>query len=359
MTRRHAVRISLRKTAVSSILLGSTALGAGGLGCQTEPDRDLGWTVDSRGLEVRTDEPTEPFAAPVAEFAGRWIGTADDPLAVGGPGSAYAFPSGATTFVLDLTALDEPPGFDFPLLQGTLTFGAGAPPPPPTDPAVGYPVGVDYERLSYFGQGPLNSNDYHGPLPPTEGFAHTVEQVITGINLAEFAGSELTGVADGVVVLGYNTQEVLQPWCELQIPQPNSLGGYSCVGGGARVETDGGCERVVDNLDQLFAGVDLETTSPEEIEALLAQRQILEQEELDCDKLFLCETYRCECDAESCRANLDGLVEAGIPMTIGSSATLALRRTGDTLTGVFAGAVFENPRHLPVPIGTVTFVRAD
>jgi len=38
---------------------------------------------------------------------------------------------------------------------------------------------------------------------------------------------------------------------------------------------------------------------------------------------------------------------------------LMLRRTGDTLTGVFTQTVFLNERPLPVPLGSVYFTRLE
>ncbi|MEY2935762.1 MAG: hypothetical protein RL033_6511, partial [Pseudomonadota bacterium] len=189
------------------------ALGGALLACQTEPERDLGWTLESRGQQVQDPEPTAAFTTPREDFAGRWVGTAEDPLALGGPGEVYTFPSGSTAIVLDLQLdpAEEPTGlFGSVALKGTVTFGGGPPPAPPTDGSLGYPLGVSYENLSYYGEGPLSAASYTGPLPPVEGFAYTLSDVLDIPLVAEFAGE--TGATDGVLTYELNTQEVLQPW---------------------------------------------------------------------------------------------------------------------------------------------------
>jgi hypothetical protein len=75
--------------------------------CETEPARNLGQTVDGRSLAVTATPQGEPFGVPLADFAGRWLGSASDPLALGGERAAYVFPSGATSIVLDLPTTER------------------------------------------------------------------------------------------------------------------------------------------------------------------------------------------------------------------------------------------------------------
>jgi hypothetical protein len=333
------------------------------IGCQTPAERDLGWTLDTReaNVEASDEAPTEPFGTPIQDFVGHWIGTAHDPLAFGADDRAYAFASGSTSIVLDLSLSAPNPEGGFPSVAGRLSFGTGAPPAAPTDPNVGYPSDASYASMSYFGQGPLNAALYHGPLPPYEGFEYSVSQLWNGVNIVDRDNVGLGGlgnVADGVLSLRYDTQELLDPWCRLQEPISDRVGGFSCMGPGVRIETeDGRCLRQVDNFSQLVAGIDVSTLSPDEWDALVAQIVVEETEEVDCNKLFLCSTSRCECDETSCSANfLDQSVQRrGVNMSMGSSAQLTLRRTGDTLIGVFGNAVFSNERGLNAPIGAVTF----
>jgi hypothetical protein len=79
----------LPRWAVSAALLGAAA------GCRLEPGRDLGRTLDEQSLPVVATPPRDtPFGVPASEFAGRWIGTAEDPLALGGERGAYVFAIG-------------------------------------------------------------------------------------------------------------------------------------------------------------------------------------------------------------------------------------------------------------------------
>jgi hypothetical protein len=350
----------------SSRLSAQIALALGGayaaVGCQTASDRDLGWTLDTREANVQASDeaPTEPFGTPIQGFVGRWVGTAHDPLALGAEDGAYAFASGSTSIVLDLSLSAPNPEGGFPSVAGRLSFGTGAPPAAPTDPNVGYPGDVSYAAMSYFGQGPLNAAHYFGPLPPYEGFDYSVSQLWNGVNIVDrdVAGlGSLGNVADGVLSLRYDTQELLDPWCRLQDPISDRVGGFSCMGPGVRIETnDGRCLRQVDNFSQLVAGIDVSTLSAAEWDALVDQIVVEETEEVDCNKLFLCSTARCECDETSCSANLlDQSVPGRVNLSVGSAAQLTLRRTGNTLTGVFGNAVFSNERGLNAPIGAVTF----
>jgi hypothetical protein len=296
---------------------------AGLIACQTQPDRDLGDTPAHRALNT-TSEPTERFGGSPLDFVGRWVGVAEEPLALGGVNDTYRFPSGSSEITLEIP--DEE--FEIGDLRGTLVFGSGLVPPP--DPDLGFPSDVDYYRdLDYFGSG-----RYQGPLPPYEGFAYEVAEIFErGMTTLDDERNPI--VADGVLHLGFNTSELLAPWCELQQPQPTGDGGFSCVKGIGR-GTEG------DLCIVGFSGL-----TPEEEAAVVAMGVSLDDELVDCNKRYLCNREVCECSETGCR-------EGG-----GSGGQLSLRRVGDTLTGIFSGTVFVNARKLPVPLGTVRFTRAD
>jgi len=331
----------------TAVLLGCTGFGLAS-GCQTEPDRNLG--VTNRGQDVSRDdaEPTDPISGAVEDFAGQWIGTAEDPLALDGPDDTYRFPSGSSVIRIEL----ELSGGERPLSEsigGRIIFGGGDPPAPPTDPDAGYPVGVDYRKLSYFNQDPLTATNYRGPLPPQEGFAFSLRQPLDRSLFNDQLDTRV--VPDGVLTLGYDPLTVLDPWCRLQTPVPDGQGGFSCVGDGSYHYTDGdaNCSRTLDNSEEVFGALsieELQALSPEEQQALEERVMIVEREELDCNRLYLCVTDRCQCTESGCRGS-------------GPDATLSLRRTGDTLSGVFSDAAFENARHRNIPLGRVIFTRAE
>jgi hypothetical protein len=324
-------------------------------GCQTEPGRELGQALDERLLPVVAEVPSEaPFGVPASEFAGRWIGTAEDPLALGGERGAYVFPSGSSAIRLDLEVSGERVH-----VEGHIVFGAGAPPAAPTDPDRGFPTDVSYVGLGYFNVLPGGPTNYHGPLPPHEGFDYRLRDA-----LYESERGPGTDLADGVLRLSYDAQEVLEPWCALQAPQPDGIGGYRCAGGDNHYFEGGQCSVEQNNLDELLAGLsdeEIQTLSAEDWAGIDAQI-VREQQPVDCDKLFLCVTERCACDATSCRANTsDFLGVSGRRPSSSSYAELTLRKTADGvgLIGVFNNAVFANERQLSVPIGVVHFERAD
>jgi hypothetical protein len=113
------------------------------------------------------EPPSAPFGVPAIEFAGRWIGRAEDPLALGGERSAYVFPSGSSEIRMALEVSGERVN-----VEGRIAFGAGSPPPPPTDPDAGFPIDVSYVGLGYFNLLPGGPTQYQGPLPPHEGFEY-------------------------------------------------------------------------------------------------------------------------------------------------------------------------------------------
>lgn len=327
-------------------------LGAVAIGCQMEPSRNLGQTFDEQSQPVVAEPSDVPFGAPASDFAGRWIGRAEDPLALGGERSAYVFPSGSSSIALDLEVGGERVG-----VEGTIVFGSGAPPAPPTDPDLGFPIGVDYTGLGYFNLLPGGPTNYPGPLPPHEGFDYRLLDAL--YESERGTGAEL---ADGVLRLSFDTQEVLEPWCAIETPEPNG-DGFRCAGGDAHYFENGACSVEHNDLAELVAALSdeqLQTMTAEDWLALDA-RVTREREPIDCNKLFLCVTERCVCDESACRANTaDFLGVPGRRPSSPSYAELTLRRTadGNGLVGVFTNAVFANERGLSAPVGVVFFERA-
>jgi hypothetical protein len=203
----------------------------------------------------------------------------------------------------------------------------------------------------------FNASYYLGPLPPLEGFSYRLGEISSAWTKPSFPNVDPgvpTGLADGVLSMAYGPQEYLEPWCEMQEPvvyHNNSKADYSCLEGGPSFTDDGKCSVAIDNSAIVYGSFgpgELEALSPEERAAVNAQIHVISEHEADCDKIFLCLTSHCACDAFSCRANGP------------TSAALTLRRVGDGLVGVLGdGAVFENPRHLLAPIGVVHFVREE
>jgi hypothetical protein len=311
---------------LASLVLSGACLTA----CQTQPDRDLGDSLDERSLELNPPPaPTEPFGISPLDFVGRWEGVAEEPLAFEGVREAYAFPSGSTRFSLEIQTPSSPhrPGE----LHGTLVFGAGSPPPPPVDPALGFPSGFDYSALPYF-----KNRAYEGPLPPFEGYPYEVVDVYSRA-LITFDDADNSLIADGVLHVAFDTAELIAPWCELQQPQPTG-GDMSCVKGNSRFDEDGQCSTG-------FSGL-----TPEQEAEIVAMGVSLLPEPVDCNKLFLCRNV-CECDETKC---FYYPYRAG-----GMRGDLQVRRVGDTLVGVFSQTAFLNERGLAVPLGTVRFTRVE
>ncbi len=319
-------------TAAFPVLVAVALSGAAFCACQTQPDRNLGGSLDERSLDLSPPpEPTEPFGVSPLDFVGRWVGVAEAPLAFGGGSEVYAFPSGSTQLSLELVAPELP---DQPILQGAIVFGSGAP-PPPLDPALGYPSDVDYADLAYFDRDVVMASGHEGPLPPYEGHAYPVRDFVPSSNYDEDeAGGPL--IADGVLNLQFDTGELLAPWCELQTPQPTGTGQWKCVKGNA-----GG----VNDLGECY--VSFSSLSPEQEAEVLESGASLLPEAVDCNKMFLCKIEACACTDSAC----------AVPNRRGTGARLVVRRDGDTLTGIFSNAVFMNERQLPVPLGTVRFTR--
>ncbi len=126
------------------------------------------------------------------------------------------------------------------VVAGTLTLGAGSPPPPAMDPNVGYPPGVQSTLPNYV----------------LEGFPYTIARgTLTGSRL-QFA---------------IWTREVWAGWCALQVPIPHT---GSCFAGGSYQENaDGTCDLVAPD----------------------GQRS-----QVDCGKLNICASDVCTCNETSC-----------------------------------------------------------
>jgi hypothetical protein len=320
--------------------------------CQDAETHELGFTQSSRPLTgEEPGEPTERFFGSLDDFVGRWQGTAEAalPLALDSDGHAplYHFPSGSTAFALDLTrGVDM---YDSPAILGTLTFGAGTPPPPPTDPDLGYPVGVDYMSLLSYGSQTIGlPNNLDPRFPPFEAFPYSVSGYSNVPDLEDEENYQ-TSLGDGVLALRFNTYEIIDGWCQLQTPHlsqhgvydiwPLELGSLEFRGDGTNAE----CALYGEYPN--LCGPDVDPFADDTLSCLGEPPVIAHA---SCDKTFL--SGYCECRAEGCRAIE---VEFGGPTT----SSLLVRRVGDGLVGVFQNEIFLNARNLSVPMGQATFTR--
>lgn len=161
-----------------------------------------------------------------------------------------------------------------------------------------------------------------------------------------FAGDP--GPPDGVLALSFATTEVLDGWCQLQVPQADGYGGYSPVPSGVGTLQSGG-----DGTNarcSLFAETACtgdETTLEERRACQRADPPVLA--EASCDATFL--WPYCECSQEVCRAQ-------GVQWESELSSRLLVRRVGERLIGAFQNEIFLNARRLAVPMGRVRFERA-
>lgn len=334
----HSARVALGARSAPPLLLALLAAA-----CQAPEARDLGLTRAEQDL--REQEPLEPFYADRSEFIGRWVGTAEDPVGSTSDGRTrtYRFPSGARELTVDVRAVVDEYGDQ--TLAASLSFGEGAPPPPPTDPNAGYPVGLSYAALlSYDPDFSLIGDNPDGRLPPFEGFEYTAAPRGVFMN-------ETLALPDGLLSLQFNTNEPIDPWCQLQTPYPSvsAPGSFFCYqdhGGQIDVLADGtgaSCD--------LYGPVD--TSSCQEGASLDELLECLDVGEpvasMNCDQLYLCSSGFCSCDESSCRAG---------DLGVGPS-TLLLRRVGDDLVGLFSNTTFLNARNMKTPLGEVRFQRVD
>jgi hypothetical protein len=320
-----------RRPLTSACFIGFGALAA--LACSGGDVEDLGAT-DPAAASQNLEQPPAPdvaFYSSPLEFRGRWIGEADDVFAFGllpgEPPPTYTFPSGARRIVLDLLASDDPSG-SFPRVTGTITFGDGEPPPPPTDPDVGYPVDVSYlDLLAYDPDATPPDILYDAsPLPPLEGFSYSISEI------AFSDTPPAQAVQDGLLQLAYESGEYLQPWCELQTPVPDGQGGYACI------EPSRGL-----SFNEGVCAVPYEDGRVDVV---------------NCDKLFLCgagqppNNGRCACDSTGCFRNY-------LTPVFDDTGILSLRRSGDELVGIITEGWFLNARGRRVPLGAIHFRRAE
>lgn len=310
------------------------ALGA----CGDADDHVLGTIRD-------TEQPREPFYLGDEGFVGRWLGEAREPLAFGldidDEAPTYVFPSGSARIELELVSSTDAEGSA--VLDGTLTFGAGEPPPAATDATSGYPVGFSYDDFLGYGQGPNGAaRRYQGMLPPLEGFDYALDTMALD-----------GGVPDGLLRVAYDPTSFLDPWCALQPPHPRDDGTFGVLPyapGGLQVMSDG-----MNRPCSGFGPADL-SECPEDMAELPREEYIATYRacsktgailyQMSCDRIFL--SRYCSCDA-------DGCAEAEPP----ERARLLLRASSDGLIGAFESARFLNARGLAGPIGEVRFVRLD
>jgi len=157
---------------------------------------------------------------------------------------SYKFPSGSNAVKLTFatTATGE--------VSGAVVFGNAAPPPPATDPSVGYPPG---QSSSAFGDSPS--------IYLAEGFAYPIES------------GTLTG---GRLQLHVDRGSLWSDWCALQKEQEGSGRCLPNWGGGTSENGDGTCFMESDQHVRIT---------------------------VDCGKHLLC--WRepvCTCDPSGCRA---------------------------------------------------------
>ncbi len=206
-----------------------------------------GW-VDARMLpSVDASAPGASADAQdpnLASLVGSWTGYIEN----------YQFVSGSDTIKLTFEA-DA-----FGTMFGHVVFGVGTPPPPATDPNIGYPAGL------------LPGDPRWLQLPWLEGFPFTV----FGANLA---GERLRFSIKG--------NEPWTGWCELQ--PPSSDGSPACVPNGT------GSFDINSNYCLVFPPVD-----PTPIQ-------------FDCGKLWLCLEETCICDASGCAAYIDPVADQSDP----------------------------------------------
>jgi hypothetical protein len=296
----------LRAHAVSGCAAFSLVLGACG-------QADSG-TLHHLGDTAAASDVADVSTPKLTDLEGSWVGEAEDPLApaVNGAPAVYHFPSGATQIHLDY----NPAKRSRSEANGTLYFGADAPPPPPSNFDVGYPEGVNYFENGLTAQ----------TLPPLEGFRYTL--TAKGGSGVEWLTD--ADVSDGVFRFYVSQNEVFQDWCAAQPSLPLLDGRtYTCVGTQGYGASTDGCEMVQ-------PGLPADGVNP--------------MIPVDCGKLFLCAglpTPLCQCNTQSCTAN------------VVNDYGLFLHRQGEEFVGSFVQTPFIDAKGSPTSVGTVRFHRAD
>ncbi|HEY3498101.1 MAG TPA: hypothetical protein VGK73_25555 [Polyangiaceae bacterium] len=198
------------------------------------------------------DDVPQKTGEKLSDYAAHWVGYVQ----------AYDFESGSDQVELTLDATGT----------GTIVLGSGTPPPPATNPDIGYPEGHPLTIAT------SSWNDF----VPWEGYEYPVHD---------------TQVVDRRVQFEFHLTELFEGWCALQTPYPTTVGGeFACLpNGGISAMGEGNC--------------------------FLRPNGSNERVPVDCGKLALCASqgFRvCTCDAETCRAaghagplgTLDGRLEA-------------------------------------------------
>jgi hypothetical protein len=277
-------------------------------GCAVDRSHDLGDEPAQRTANVEQDTPPEqPLAEHASDFDGVWIGEAEDPLSRSVDAVPYAFPSGSTRILLELSSTS--------FTASRITFGEGPALPAPANPDVVYPEGAEgYIRAGH-------------DIEPWEGYAYTANTFrLTPADIDALDPSALFSlreyelqdefiaegrVADGRLTVSYDPYELFRPWCELQPADSTCRLEHALAGGDTSlgIGPDGPCE--------------------------------LGGEETDCGRALLCSNI--------C-----------LQMADDHTADLALQLTLDGLVGVFTRhAVFRNSRGFLAPLGSVRFRRVE
>jgi hypothetical protein len=235
------------------------------LGCGAKA-LDLGGESPDGGGESGSDDGGPSAAAMGSPLDGVWTGYLEN----------GSFPSGAdgSTMTLNLSG---------GVVTGTMVFGSMTPPPPPTDPNVGYPPGASFSN---------------GIPIVGEGFPYTIE-------MGTFDGSRLR--------VGVGTREVYKGWCAIQQSFLSANGGYTCLmtPAGADSITTGG-------TSCYFTNSATQMTVP-----------------VDCGKYALCtDPDVCSCTASGCTL---------APLTV--DATFDMQVVGSKADGSAAGAFGDHNAH--------------
>jgi hypothetical protein len=177
----------------------------------------------------------------------------------------YQFPSGSDAVKLSFAT--DPSG----VVVGTVTFGAGSPPPPATDPDAAYPPGAS--QLS--------------PVTIAEGFPYTMARGTLEASRLRFTIWET---------------EVWSGWCALQPPFPGSP---SClpIPGMYSYNTDGTCSYQAASSSHPTA--------------------------VDCTKMALCNAGVCACTDGGCAASVYGSIEFDMALSVNGADGSITGQIGD------------------------------
>lgn len=297
------------------------AVGLGAAACGSGSAYELGWT---RAGDT-TPAPPGPrgrLEGGGAGFLGRWRGEANASLALGvGAAAGEPLGSGSTPIELVLEARAGSDGEGS--IGGWLTFGGGSPPPPATDGARGYPVGLDYGAFMTEAAPIRDDGNRVGDgsgLPPLEGFRYVLDS------------SPVEDGSAGTLRVTYDPASYLGSWCALQAPHPHPDGSYRALPyapGGVELGADG-----TDSACSAFGPADL-SACPDSLAALPPDEYldvylscfqpgpVLYQ--MSCDRVFL--SQFCSCNPGLCRKRPPR-----------EDTGLMLIAEGDALIGSFEGA---------------------